>query len=96
MLYEGQGSSENQHSNNNLVPSEKGSSSKEVEIILHKPVFKQLMKKGFYNYAQECIETVSYSQDTTLVDINELLSEIDPKIDEIKENIKNVDLSPEQ
>lgn len=42
------------------------------------------MKRGYYKFEQECIETQTKSQDTTEIDIYELLSELDPKVQDIK------------
>lgn len=76
LLYEGQGSSKQLDSEYE---------SNEVQLPCIKPIFKQFIKRGYYNFVKECIETTSRSQDTTALDISELLSELSPKINDIKQ-----------
>lgn len=55
-----------------------------------------MLKKGYYSFEFECVEQISISLDNTTADINDLLSEMDPKINDIKDNTKYLTEDPEK
>ena len=77
IMCEGQGSTDNQD--------REKSNEEEVIVPSVKPIFKQFLKRGFHNMELDYEMMEQQSLDSTAIDINSMILEIDTKLDEVNE-----------